>query len=127
MQNINTVAELKDTIRILENTQIIQAQLIKDKVSLIIESLKPVNLIKSFFETVTSSPNILSSITRLATAIATIYFSRKFLIGSARNPIRNLMGRVIQTGLAGIITKNGYNIGGTAIRVIKNIFGKKHE
>ena len=125
MQNINTVAELNDAIHLLENTQIVQAQLIKDKISLIIEKLRPVNLIKSFFETVTSSPNILSSIIRLASAVATIYFSRKLFIGSSIHPVRNLMGRIIQTGMASIITKNGFNLGGTAFRVIKNIFGKK--
>src|ERR1035437_9630354 len=62
MQNITSIAGLKDAIQVLEAEQSIRGQLLKDQLFLTYESLKPVNLIRNTLKEISSSPYLIDNI-----------------------------------------------------------------
>jgi hypothetical protein len=59
MQEINSLKELKDSIRKLESEQKEQARLLKLQFSRTTESLSPLNLVKVAFREILTSPVVL--------------------------------------------------------------------
>ena len=69
MQNISSVAGLKNAIQLLEVEQAIKWQILKEQFYNTRESLKPINLIKSSLKEITSSPNLIDNILGAALGI----------------------------------------------------------
>lgn len=99
MENITSVAGLKNAILLLETDQAIQSQLLKEQLHLTYESFKPLNLIKSTLKDVASSPYLLDNILSTAVGLATGFLSKKIFIGSSGNLFRKLMGSFLQVGV----------------------------
>lgn len=99
MENITSVAGLKNAILLLETDQAIQSQLLKEQFHLTYESFKPLNLIKSSLKDVASSPYLLDNILSTAVGLATGFLSKRIFIGSSGNLFRKLMGSLLQVGV----------------------------
>ena len=127
MQKIKSVADLKDTIRQLEEEQTVSKQLFKVELHLTLESLKPINLLKSTINEAFSSPDFMNNILGAAVGQTAGYVSRKVVVGQTKNPIIKLFGSILQTGIAALLTTYGDTIKETAIIIFKNFFKKKEE
>lgn len=127
MQKITSVAGLKDAIRQLEEEQTVSRQLFKEQLQVTIESLNPVNLIRSTLNEAFSSSDLLGNILGTAFGLTAGYVSKKAAFGQTRNPIKRLFGSVLQTGIAALLTTYGDTIKETAIIIFKVLFKKKRE
>jgi hypothetical protein len=124
MQKITTSAELKEVIIKLEYEQSMKGVLLKEQFHHVIESLKPVNLIKNTFRDVTGSPFIMDNLLGSAVGLASGYLSRRVIIGTSGGIIKKILGSVLQFGVSRIVAKNPDAIKSVAQR-IGNIFGRK--
>ncbi len=106
MQSITSTARLKEEIRLLEYKQAVQAQLLKEQFNLARESLKPVNIIKSFFNELLSSSDLRKIVFTSSAGLISGYFSKKIVAGSSINQLKRLFGNIIQVCAACIITRN---------------------
>jgi len=127
MQKITSVADLKDAISQLEEEQTVSKQLFKEQLQLTVESLKPINLIRSTLNEAISSPDLLSNLLGAAFGMTAGYVSKKAAFGKATSPIKKLFGSVLQTGIAALLTTYGETIKETAIIIFKSFFKKKAE
>jgi hypothetical protein len=127
MQKITSVTDLKDAIRKLEEEQTVSKQLFKEQLQLTVESLKPINLIRSTLNEAISSSDLLSNILGATLGQTAGYVSRKAAFGQTRNPIKRLFGSVLHTGIAALLTTYGETIKETAIIIFKVFFKKKME
>lgn len=125
MEKITTIAELRDSIVLLEIRQANEKALLKKQFMITYESMKPVNLIKSKFNDIVKSPNLKENILNTALSIAAGYLSKKVLVGSTQNPLKQLLGTILQVGVTGIVSENTDGIKSTAMDLIGNIFKKK--
>ena len=125
MQKIISVTDLKDTIRQLEEEQTVSKQLFKEQLQLTVESLKPINLLRSTINEAFSSPDFMNNILGAAVGQTAGYVSKKMVVGSTRNPIMKLFGSILQTGIAALLTTYGDTIKETAIIIFKSFFNKK--
>jgi hypothetical protein len=106
MQTITSIAELKNAIVLLEAEQDIKAQLLKEQFFITYESLKPVNLLKSSFHEVVSSPYLMDDILGTLLGLVSGFLSKKIVVGASGNLLRKLMGSVLQFGVTNIVAQH---------------------
>jgi hypothetical protein len=95
-RTITNVAGLHVAIAELENQQSEQGMVIKKRFDDTMESLRPVNLIKSSF-----SGDLMST----ALALATGYLSKRLLVGSTGKLLNTLIGNIMQYGVTALLLK----------------------
>ncbi len=125
MQKITTVAQLKEEILLLKIRHAREEQLLKRQFNLMSESLKPLNLVKSAFKDMTSSPALKNNIGDTAIGMTTGYLSKKLLTGASHNPLIKLFGIVLQVGVANFVTKHPGAIKSSGLNILKKIFNKR--
>ena len=127
MQKISSVTGLKDAIRELEEKQIVSKQLLKEDFHRTLESLRPVNLIRSTIHDAFASRGFFKDIFASIFGHAAGYVSKKVVVGSAKSPVKKLFGSILQSGIASLLTKYGDIIRETAVVIFKSVFNKKSE
>jgi hypothetical protein len=125
MENITSTAGLKYAIQLLEDEQAVKLQLLKEQFLFSLESLKPVNLLKSTMKDIVSSPHLLDNMLDTAVGLATGFLSKKIFIGSSANIIRKLIGSVLQLGVTAAATQNSDFITSFGRFAFQKIFRKK--
>jgi hypothetical protein len=125
MQNITSSTELKNAIILMEEQQAVQGLVLKEQFFAIVESIKPVNLIRSTFNQVTSSPDLLGGLLSTTLGLAAGYISNKTLVGSSANLFKKLLGTVLQFGITTMIVKNPEAVKSLGQILLHRIFNKK--
>ena len=97
---------LNTAIFLLENRQSLELELLKEQIDHVGESIKPVNLVKSAFKELTSSPDMKNDLLAAVAGISAGYLSKKMMVGNSHNPIKRLMGIFLEAGIAKIVSKN---------------------
>jgi hypothetical protein len=105
MKNKNESIALQEAIEALQLKQAQELLLLKEQFHNTYESLKPLNLIKNTFQDVVSSPEVKSSIVNNAIGLATGYLSKKLLIGGTHNPIKKILGAIVEFSVASFVAK----------------------
>ena len=88
------------------------------------ESLKPINLIKHTFKEVSSSTEIKESMLNNVIGLTTGYFSKAILIGSSANPIKKILGALLQFTVATLVAHNAESIKTVGKVVLDKLFKK---
>lgn len=123
MQLITSTTGLKDAIRQLEDRQVVQGELLKEQFNLTFDSFKPANLLKSFGKNI--SPGLIGNILGISLGLTAGYFSKRLIIGSSANGVKNLLGNILQLGITGIITKKPSVIKSIGQNILHRIFSRK--
>jgi hypothetical protein len=127
MQNITSTAGLKNEIRLLEYKQAYQGQLLKEQFNLVVDNLKPVNLLKRTFAEVTSSHDLFGNILSTTMSLTSDYLSKKRSAVSSMNKFKKLFGSIILFTVTKIIAKNPEVIKSFGLRIFNSIFSKKEK
>ena len=106
MQNITSIAGLKNAIQLLEIEQGIKGQLLKEQFYLTYESLKPINILKKTLKEISSSPYLINNISGTAMGLASGFLSKKIFVGTSGNIFRKLIGSLLQFGITNVVTQN---------------------
>ena len=125
MQNISSIAGLKNSIVLLEAEQSIKEQILKEQLFLTYESLKPVNLIRHTLKEISSSPYLIDNLSGSALGLLSGFLSRKIFVGSSGNLIKKLIGSVLQFGVTNIVAQNSDVIKSVGQTVLHHFFRKK--
>lgn len=125
MQNINSAAELKDAIQLLEAEQSIKGQLLREQLFLTYEGLKPVNLLKNALKEISSTPYLIDNISGTAMGLLGGFLSKKIFVGVSGNLIRKLFGSVLQIGVTNLVAQNSETIKSVGQALIQHFFQKK--
>ncbi|HBY55179.1 MAG TPA: hypothetical protein DEH15_22540 [Marinilabiliales bacterium] len=125
MEPITNSDELKNAIQILEFDQQIRELELKEQVYLTVESLKPVNLIKSTLHEAASSPYLIDNVLGATVSLASGYVSRKLVVGGSHNIIRKLFGAILQFGVTNVVAQRSDQIKSIAEFIYKRFLRKK--
>lgn len=108
MQKITSTSELKNVIQQLEYQRKIELEMLKDHVNQIVESLKPINIMKGMVQNISSSPSLLRGVINTVTGLISGYFSKKiYLNSSGAGPIKKyLVSNLLQVGVSRLLTTN---------------------
>lgn len=124
MKPITTAEELKNAIRILEIDQTLKEQLLKEQFYLTYESLKPVNLIKSALNEVTTSPYLTDNILGATVGLISGYISKKIAVGRSGSTIRKILGSLLQFGVTNIVAQHTDKLKSVVESIFQNFLHK---
>lgn len=106
-----TVSEtLVRDILLLEVKRESELAALKEEVVSTLQSLKPINLIKSTIAEVTQSPEIRGGIGKAAFGMVTGLLLKKLVFGSSEGMLKKSAGAIFQTLAANITTRNSDKI-----------------
>lgn len=124
MKKITNVAELRESILLLEIKQANEAQLLKEQFKTTVDSLRPVNLIKKSLKELVSAPELKEDLLATTLSMAAGFLTKKIVIGATHNPIKQIIGTLLQMGVTSIASKNSDELKAKIIELI-NTFRKK--
>ena len=125
MQNITTVAGLRDAIRVLEAEQASKGKLLKEQLSIVYDSLLPINILRNTLRKFFGKSDQFENLSGSAMGIASGSLIRKVFIGKSGNVFKKLIGSLLQMGISKIITQNSDLIKSVGHGIIQYLFGKK--
>ena len=125
MQNINSTAELKYAIELLEVEHVLKGRLLKEQFYLTYESLKPINVLKRTLKELTSSAYLIDNIPGTIMGLASGYLSKKLFTGGSGNIFRKLLGLILQFGVTNVVTRNSEVIKSVGLSVFQHFLQKK--
>ncbi len=124
MQNINSTAELREAIMLLEIKQLEEARKVKEEFHLLYESLKPINLIKDSIHNLITMPEIKGNILNLSLGQATGFLTKSAFLRGSSNPIKRLLGNVLQFGVGNYVARHPEGIKSAILSGIQSVVHK---
>jgi len=125
MQHITSLAGLKNEIRLLEAEQAIQGQRVKEQFYMTIESLNPVNLLRSTLNNIITSPHLIDNILGIAISLGTGYLTKKIVIGTSGKIGRKIIGSVLQIGVTSLVARHPEAIKSFGRFIVQHLHLKK--
>ena len=106
MKTKSSTTWLKKEIQLLKEEHALKGKLLIKQFHLTYDSLKPVNLLKSTINDVTTSPYLMDNIIGTSVGIATGYLSKKIIVAGSDSKFRKLLGSILQFGITNLVAKN---------------------
>ncbi len=110
MKHLNQTDALNEKILSLQYKQAVELKLLKAQFHHTYQTLSPINLIKSTLNEVKSAPEVKTNLFNNAIGLTTGYISKLVLFGASRNPIKKLIGTILQFAVTNIASKHGQEI-----------------
>ncbi len=127
MKKTNETDTLNELIILQEQQYETDLRLLKEQFNLAYESIKPINIIKNLVHEVSSSPEIKSDIVSNVIGLTTGFVSKKLLIHSSHNPIKRVLGTVLQFAIANVVSNHTETIKTIGNNVLGFILDKKRK
>jgi hypothetical protein len=123
MKNGTTLIELEHQIAFFESKQRADALALKEQFNITFEQLRPINLIKNTFKDLTARSDFKEGFFNSTIGIGLGFLTKKLLVGSSHNPLKNILATVLQVGITTVAAKNGEGIK-TGISKLVSLFKK---
>ena len=121
MKNSFTADDLKIRIAALQARSFQQEADLKNTAGLLVESLKPANLIRETFKSTVQSPGFGKSLLKGAAGLAVGFLTKRFFVSSSSSITKKAVGTVLEQGIAKIVTKNAAKIVGSGIKILNKV------
>jgi len=125
MEKIAAIEKLKASILLLELQQAREEVLLKEQFKITFESLQPANLIKNTFRDLTEAPDFKGNLLNTGLSMAAGYLSKKIVVGETHNPIKQILGSLLQVGITSLVSKNSVGITSAIVQAISSFSNKK--
>ena len=118
---ITTTAQLQQQIEYLHSKSDNQKESIRIHFKELIESMKPVNLLKSTVKDIGESPGLAKAAIGTSVAIGAGVLSKKMIIGKSNNIFKRVLGTVVEFAVARSIANNSEAIASKGISLLKKM------
>lgn len=127
MENKSPLENLNERIYFLQNKKVEELKLLKEQINVVHESIKPINLLKNAFHEMTTSSEVKGNLVANVIGLATGFLSKKLLFGNGINPIRNVLGNVLQYAVSNIVSTHADGIKDKGTNLIMRLFSRKKD
>ena len=104
MKILTPTQKINNAIALLEQKQKEEFQDVKHQFDILVETVKPVNLLNNVLEDF-NTPETKTNIVNSITSIASGYISRKLLVGESTNIFKKIAGYTLQYAVTNFISK----------------------
>lgn len=125
MQNIKSIAELKNSIRSLEVEQAEKGKLLKEEFYATVERLKPANLVANALNGIEKSPYLIENILGATMGLVTSFYSNKLIFSARGNKLKKLIGIILQVGVTNLVARNKGTVRSIGQVIFKHLARKK--
>ena len=119
-KNIIDQLTLSQAIAVLEIRQTQEKFLIKVEVSEFVDSVKPINILRSVVKSVRDSPETKEDIIHGVVGLGTGFLANKVLLGSLHGPLKKILGFVMQSAITSATVKYPEVIKNKGVDLVKN-------
>jgi len=130
MEKIITENDLRFAILQLESRQADEARLMKEQFLVAVESIKPINLIKSTFIEASESGDLQDNLINSTVGLSAGYVSKVLFQSVSGSPIKKVLGTAIMFGIKNLVARNPDTIktwGRVFFKVVKNLLSEKNK
>jgi hypothetical protein len=127
MRSENSILDLKNAILLLESEQEIKGKALKEQLSLVYESFKPVNLITGTLNDIARSPFLIDNMIGTGIGLASGFLTRKVFVGSSGSLIRKFLGAILQFGVTNVVAQHSVNIKSIGQLLFQKLIQKKEK
>lgn len=127
MKDTNPTSALRQTIVEAQDKQAMERILLKEQVHATVERFQPLNLMKDTINQVAESTEIQNGVVNNGIGIATGYLTKKILLGSSTNPIKKILGTLVQIAVTNIAAKHGSSIQSGGKNLLLRMLKQKKE
>ena len=106
MQTIITEDDLRIAILQLENRQVEEGKILKAQFLVAVESIKPINLIKSVFTEAVESEDLHHNLVNSSVGLSAGYITKMLFQGISHSPLRKFLGTAIMFGIKNLVAQN---------------------
>lgn len=128
MQTIVTENDLRAAILQLESKQANEARLMKEQFLVAVESIKPINLIKSTFIEAAESGDLQDNLINKSLGLSAGYVTKVLFQGTSGGPVRKILGTVLMFGIKNLISRNPETVktwGRVVFGLVRNLLSEK--
>lgn len=97
--------DISIAIKRLERKKNVMEEDLKDHFHLLLEDLKPANILKNTIHEVQESTPLKHNLLKIAVGLGAGYFSRKLVVGKSAGLIKKALGTALQFGITQFIAK----------------------
>ena len=105
MKKFNSNVLLDQKIAELTNKRDVELVELKNQYEVVLQSIKPVNIVKQSISSFYNSPEKKLNVLEFATSFLGGYLSKKIVVGHSKNILKNVLGNVLQFGISTVINK----------------------
>ncbi len=127
MEKSIEIFDLRSRIELLENQRKAEYLVLKSDFECILNSIKPTNIIKKTLREVSTTTEITDIMLSTSIGLATGYISKKIIVGKSINPIKKLLGVILQFSVASAVARNPQTIKAIGNYLIHLISRKKND
>jgi hypothetical protein len=127
MENQYTAESLKEMIKVLEEKQVEEGQILKEQLIKTYENLKPANIVKNLVKEFYSSENLKDELIATAISVTSGFITKKLVVGKSNNQILKLVGLAIQFGMTSLVSKKIEALKEAALNFINRFTHEKEE
>ena len=124
METIKTAIDLKLAIQRLEDKQAREWPLLKEQFMTTYDTLNPLNMLKNLLKETIGSTDLKGNLLGTTVGLTAGYLSKMLMVGESVNPIKKIMGSLLQLGISAVVSNNPEAIKLVGDRVM-NFFNKK--
>ncbi len=121
MKTTFTADDLNSQLLVLQARSLQQEDDLKYTASLLVESLRPANLIRETFKNTVQAPDFGKKMLQGAAGLALGFLSKQLFIRNSSSLVKKAVGTVLELGIAKIVTKNAAQIAGTTIKILNKV------
>ncbi len=119
---INNLADLRASIKVLEQQKGQQKDDLVMQFNAIADSLKPANIIKRSFSKVIHAPGMTENLLNTGLSIGMGLLSKKLFLGKSPGIARKLIGTAMELGVARLVSKKSASLKKDAINLLSKVF-----
>lgn len=105
LEIIANTTDLATAIKRLERRKFIMEEDLKDHFHILLNDLKPTNILKNTLQEVQESTPLKHNLLKIAVGLGAGYFSRKMLIGKSAGIVKKALGTALQYGITNFVAK----------------------
>ena len=126
MHSITSVDALHEAIAALERRRREQEQGLNDSFMHVIESLRPVNVIKTIARDLAGSPGARHQALSAGLGLVAGFAVKKLLFGGQSGLLKKILGTALQVGIASLVGGKGDSIQAAGSRLLRSILVNRH-
>ncbi|HTE12035.1 MAG TPA: hypothetical protein VK645_13720 [Chitinophagaceae bacterium] len=116
--SVYTSGYLQMRIAELEILSLQQEQDLKNSFNVVLDDLKPVNLIRGAFSSTVKSPGFGKNLLKGALGLAVGFVSKKIFVMGSSNIVKKALGTVVELGVAKVVANKADKITSTGIKML---------
>ena len=102
---VSGTKDLEAAIKKLERKRMLMEEDLKDHFHVVLEDLKPANILKNTLHEVQESTPLKSNLLKIALGLGAGYFSRKLVVGKSTGLLKKALGTALQFGITQFVAR----------------------